>query len=296
MKDAILIDIGSSTVKVYKWKKKSLSLLFVKSIPFKKDFNSKTGISKSSILALHKLMQEIKRDNENLPIKIYATAIFRKFEKPALNKFKQDFHKQTKIRFNIISQRQENKYLEMALVGKYNGSKKVLLINIGGGSTELVVMKGKTAIETKNIDLGVGNILSEFPNINKGKNKIIQTKIKKFVMDKLPVLKNKVKVAFLSGGELTFMQISGFNLKTNNLFKDKDHPSIILIKDYAKRNKEIFEKVYVKNLEKLMPENPTWMHGARPYGCLAQAICEKYFVEIIIPSDSNLINGVVREG
>lgn len=44
-----------------------------------------------------------------------------------------------------------------------------------------------------------------------------------------------------------------------------------------------------------MPENPTWMHGARACSALAQAICEKYGVETIVPSNSNLINGVARQ-
>jgi len=37
------------------------------------------------------------------------------------------------------------------------------------------------------------------------------------------------------------------------------------------------------------------MYGARTCCAIAQAICEKYLVTIIIPSNSNIINGVVRE-
>jgi hypothetical protein len=44
-----------------------------------------------------------------------------------------------------------------------------------------------------------------------------------------------------------------------------------------------------------MPENPKWMHGARPCSAIAQAICEKYNIEKIIPSDSNIIHGIVRQ-
>ncbi len=184
----------------------------------------------------------------------------------------------------------------MALVGRYKGKGKVLLINIGGGSTELIVMKNKKSIEVKNIDLGVGNILSQFPQINNGKGKVPLNEVKMFIDKKLPVLKSEVETAFYSGGELNYMQLAKYKLRENNLFKDDDHPSYILLKDFAKRNIEIFNDVYVKDLEKLMPENPTWMHGARTCSVIAQAICEKYGVKIIIPSNSNLINGVVRTG
>lgn len=295
MTKTILIDIGSSTVKVYKWNGKSLSPILTKSISFKKDFDPKVGILQSSKKELYKIINFVKTKNKNIPIKIYATAIFRKFEKEALKNFKTEFYEKTGVNFNVITQEEENLYLELALVGKYKGREKVLLINIGGGSTELVVTNGKKAIETKNIDLGVGNILSKFPKINDGINNVSIEKVKEYVNKKLPGLRNKVEIAIYSGGELTYMKAAGYNLKLNKLFKDSDHPFIISLSDFSKRNKEIFEKVYVKDLEKLMPQNPTWMHGARACSALAEAVCEKYKVETIIPSDSNLINGVVRK-
>jgi hypothetical protein len=43
-----------------------------------------------------------------------------------------------------------------------------------------------------------------------------------------------------------------------------------------------------------MPENPTWMHGARGCSALAQAIFEHYKIDQIVPSNSNLIDGVAR--
>ena len=44
-----------------------------------------------------------------------------------------------------------------------------------------------------------------------------------------------------------------------------------------------------------MPENPKWMHGARACSAIAQAICQKYQVHTIIPSNSNIVNGAVRQ-
>lgn len=294
MQREILIDIGSSTVKVYKWDSKSLFPLFAKSIAFKKDFDPQKGISKKSQKKLYRLINRVKKENKNLPIRIFATAIFRKFEKNALKKFSKDFFRTTGVKFRVISQKLENLYLEIALVGKYKGKDKVLLINIGGGSTELVVMKNKKSIEVKNIELGVSDIFSQFPQINNGKGKVTLSEVKKFIDKKLPVLKSKVKIVFYSGGELNYMQLAKYKLRENNLFKDKDHPFLIFFKDFAKRNIEIFNVVYIKDLEKLMPENPTWMHGARACSAIAQAVCERYGIKIIIPSNANLINGVVR--
>ncbi len=96
MKRKILVDIGSSTVKVYKWDFENLSLLFAKSINFKKDFNPQKGISRQSQENLYNLINKVKRENKNLPIRIFATAIFRKFDKKELKTFKENFIKKQK--------------------------------------------------------------------------------------------------------------------------------------------------------------------------------------------------------
>jgi len=117
----------------------------------------------------------------------------------------------------------------------------------------------------------------------------------KFIEESLPNLSNKVRIAFYTGGELNYMQLAGYTVKPNKLFNDGDHPSLISMDDFFRRNKEIFENVLLKELESLMPDNPRWMHGARSCSAIAQAICQKYHVQTIIPSNSNIINGIVRQ-
>jgi len=227
-------------------------------------------------------------------IKILATAVFRKLTPMARTLFVDEFFAKTGLYFNIIDQALENFYLELAMTGKWVLSEPVLLINIGGGSTELVVMNGKEAIERQNIDLGVGTILTQFQGINDPVSEVGLEEVVNWVKLKLPKLSNKVSKAFYTGGELNYMRLTGYKLAENSLFKDSDHPSIINIVDLSRRNAEVFGKVKLEELEKLMPENPSWMHGARGCSAITQAICENYGIEVIIPSDSNLINGVVR--
>jgi len=295
MKGKILIDIGSSTVKVYKMDGFSLSIILSKSIPFKKDFDPKTGISKESKIQLFGLIEKVRLDNKNFTIKIFATAIFRKMNQKTYAKFAEDFFVKTKVKFRVISQKLENEYLKEALIGKYDGKEIYLLINIGGGSTELIAMKGRRVLETKNMDIGVGTVLSQFITINNNRRSGVSKKrVKQFVNSHLPELKYKARLGFYSGGELTYMKIAGYHLRKHNYFKDDKHVFSIRLKDFSKRNGEIFEKVTIKQLEKLMPQNPTWMHGARACSAIAETICEKYGVLEIIPSDANLIDGVVR--
>ncbi len=293
--EKIFIDIGSSTIKVYTHSTKALGLLVQRSIPFKEGFDPEGGISQSTKKELIELIDSVKAENKEALIKIYATGIFRKLTNEAKLSFIDDFFLRTGLFFNIISQDLENFYLEMALVGKYLANEPVLLINIGGGSTELAVMYGKEAVERKNIDLGVGTINTKFPEINNLTSGVEIERVIEYVKKELPILSNKPKVAFYTGGELTYMRLAGYHLEKNSLFKDEDHSSLISVVNFIKRNKEIFKKTTLEDLESLMPKNPKWMHGAKGCSAISQAICEQYEIETIIPSNSNLVNGVIRQ-
>jgi len=291
----ILIDIGSTTIKVYKFSSGKLNLLIQRSISFKEGFDPEGGISRLAKKELFELIDSIKEENKEALIKTYATGIFRKLTHEARISFIDEFFQRTGLFFNIISQDLENFYLEMALIGKCSLNEPILLIIIGGRSTELVVIYGKEAIERKNIDFGVGAINTKFPEINQSISGVELEKVVEFVKEILPNLLNNPKIAFYTGGELTYMRLANYPLKKNDLFEDEDHPFLISITDFINKNKEIFEKIKLEELEILMPNNPQWMHGARACSAIAQAICEKYNIETIIPSDSNIINGVVRQ-
>lgn len=244
---------------------------------------------------LFELIASVKKENKECLIKTYATSIFRSLTPEARIAFIDEFFIRTGLFFNIISEDLENFYLKMALVSKCLLNEPVLLINIGGGSTEFVVIYGKEAVERKNINLGVGTINTNFPKINEEISKVSLQEVVDFVKENLPDLSNKVRITFYTGGELNYMRLANYALKPNKLFEDPDHPFMISTTDFVKRNEDIFKKISLKELESLMPDNPKWMHGRRGCSTMAQAICQKYQVKTIIPSNSNLINGVIRQ-
>lgn len=294
--EKIFIDVGSSTTKVYHSQKPgSVKLLFTKSISFKEGFDLKTGISEERRSELVALLEELKDKHPNIPIRIYATAVFRKLLPAAKKELVDSIFSETGVYFNIINQELENYYLEVALVGKYKKDDPIMLVNIGGGSTELVILYGKRVIERHNLDLGIATIINKFPGVNKSISATSLSKVVEFTKKHLPVLKNKTKLAIYNGGELNYMRLVGYKLRKNKIFKDRKHPSLIHIKDYSNENEEVFKKIKIEELRKLMPNDPNWMYGARPCSAIAQAIFENYGIGIIIPSDSNLIDGVIRQ-
>ncbi|MDT7868385.1 MAG: hypothetical protein RQ894_00995 [Candidatus Pacebacteria bacterium] len=225
--EKILVDIGSSTVKVYKYSNGKLSLALQKSLYFKEGFDPEKGISQENKKELFEILEKVKEENKDIPIRLYATGIFRKLAPETKVNFIDEVFLRTGLYFNIIDQDLENFYLEMALVGKCNLNEPLLLINIGGGSTELVVMYGKEAIERVNLDFGVGKILTDFPQINDEFSKVKLEEVVNYVKNLLPKVQNKPKIAFYTGGELTYMKLANYPLKKNNLFEDEDHPFLI---------------------------------------------------------------------
>lgn len=252
----ILIDVGSSTVKIYEFNNEILNLIFQKSIFFKNEFNSQDGFSEESKKELFDLLNAVKVQSPNTPIRIYATAIFRKLLPSTKKMFVDEVLQATGLHFNIISQEMENHYLGKALLDKCNLKDPVLIINIGGGSTELIVAQDGQTIERYNIDFGVGTIINQFPNINDQLSSINIDTVIYHVKKLLPVISTNPKIAFYTGGELNYMTCAKYPLKNNTLFQDSEHQFLIELNDFQTKNKDIYEKIAFKELEALMPENP----------------------------------------
>jgi len=290
MRGGVFVDVGSSTVKVYVHSG-DLTVVAQKSIPFKNGFSSEHGITRENTTALFDLVSDVQKQYPSLPVHMYATAIFRKANPQA----QQAFQEQCRLNgftCTIVSQEMENNYLVLALIGRCTIDEPLLLINIGGGSTELAVLRNRNVIEQHNLEFGVGTLMTTFQRINHTPGVPVR-KVVEYVKEQLPQLETNASIAFYTGGELTYMRLTDYPLVSNALFEDKDHPYLIRTPDFTAKNRWLFKQTLPK-LRSLMPNNPKWMDGARACSALAQAICEKYGITTIIPSDSNTIHGIVR--
>ena len=288
-----LIDIGSSTIKVYQQENNQVTQVVARTFDFKDDFDSLRGLSEDNTSKLFSFFDELinrfslSRSNT----KLYATGIFRDI----LNKqaFIEDFYVQTRLFFNIISHDLEAFYLEKAWIGKWSGDSTLLVINIGGKTTELVIYDKHNAIERKMLSIGVGTIRKKYEkDINDVYSTVSLTDVMHFIKNELPPAEKKIDTAIYTGGELTYMQIAGYALQDNKIFTDEKHPSVIQSEDFYSQNERVFSEITLESLRGMMPSNPDWMKGARACSALAQAICMHYQIDTIVPSDSNLIDGV----
>lgn len=291
------IDLGSSTIKLYSYLD-SLNLLEEHSIYFKNNFDSENGISAVNRQELIDYFEHLKSkyDMHYENTHIFVTGIFRNLSYARKCELVRLFNDTFDLHFNIISHGIEAYYLGKAMENNYNG-KKILIINMGGKTTELVTFNNEKLEKVDKLDIGVADILNNFLNINDKSSKDKVETIVEFVNDRIKDVKfdNNYDAAIFTGGEERFELLTKFNLVENTLFDDGIHKYMVSLDDYVKGTEKVFYDITLDELYELMPENPKWMDGARAGAIIPLSIFYKANIKWIIPSDLNLINGVIND-
>lgn len=291
------IDLGSSTIKVY-CNENELKLLEENTIYFKNDFNAQKGISKQNLSELCEYFEQIKQkyDLKYDNTSIFVTGIFRNLVQERKQELVKLFNDRFDLHFNIISHGIENYYLAKAMENDYN-DKKVLIINMGGKTTELVTYKGTKVIGSQNLTIGVADLLNNIEKVNMTYSEDTVEDMEKFVSEKLEgiELDTDYDCAIFTGGEERFELLTNFNLIPNTLFNDNIHKYMVSLEDYISGTENVFYNISLEELYKLMPSNPKWMDGARSGAIIPLVLFKLANVKWIIPSDLNLINGVIND-
>ena len=291
------IDLGSSTIKVYCYEEE-LKLIEEHSIYFKNEFDAEKGISENNLKELCNYFEEIKSkyDLKYYNTHIFVTGIFRNLIQERKQDLVKLFNDKFDLNFNIISHGIENYYLGKAMENDYN-NKKVLIINMGGKTTELVTFIGTKITDTKNLNIGVADLLNNFDKVNEKFSGNTIEEMGNFVAENLEdiELDRDYDCAIFTGGEERFELLTGFNLVNNTLFNDSIHKYMLSLEDYIKGTEKVFNEISMEELYDLMPSNPKWMDGARSGAIIPLVLFKLANVSWIIPSDLNLINGVIND-
>ena len=291
------IDLGSSTIKVYCYETE-LKLVEEHSIYFKNGFDPEKGISEENLRELCDYFKELKTkyDLHYENTHIYVTGIFRNLIEDRRRDLVKLFNDEFDLHFAIISHGIENYYLAKAMENDY-ADKKVLIINMGGKTTELVTFTGSKITDSKNINLGVADLLNNFAHVNDQYSGNTVTEMKNFVKERLSDLEldDDYDCAIFTGGEERFELLTGFNLVENTLFDDGIHKYMVSLEDYIAGTEKVFNDISLDELYTLMPNNPKWMDGARSGAIIPLVLFMMTKVNWIVPSDLNLINGVIND-
>lgn len=289
-----LIDVGSSTIKTYVRDGDAVDLIDEMSILFKDGFSPISGVSDKNIDSLVAHFQRLfkKYDMNADNTKTFATGIWRDIPDTQLMRIQDLFNKNVGAEFNVISHAAEAEYLKQATALNYGG-KKVMVINMGGKTTEVVTIERDGTTSTKLLQIGVGDLIYEFPGVNDAVSSVSIEDMERFVAMRLSNETFDTDYDFaLFTGELRFEKLSGYPLIPNTMFDDVNHPYMVTIDGFIKGTRHIFFDLTMDELRSLMPNNPNWMTGARPGAILPLAIFRRAGIRVIVPSDLNMINGV----
>jgi hypothetical protein len=292
----ILIEIGSSTVRVHGIRDCRAVLLETKTLYLKEGFHALSGIFESKQGELYAYVEEIKNMYADVQVSLLGSALFRMMTPTVLEEFVSKVEEETKSTLSVVSADEERTYLRDAVVGNYSGDEPLLLLSVDGEVIDLTLMQSGNVLEEKSFGFGILDVNHTFMDINEDQKITGLHDVIDYVRGQLTPFSAGIapRILFPMGGELMVMQALGYPLDVNTLFQDEHHPVHISSSLYYGFNEHVFSDVLLTELESRIPENPSWMHGYKAYIGIVEAISRYYGVEFVIPSDQEMIDGFVR--
>lgn len=295
MQKVSLIDMGSSTVKLSIYNKETGELLHksAQTVNMAENFYPNKSISNEAIErvvnALKKFEEELNSANIK-NIKLVTTGIARKAEN--IDELQVAIKKSLGWDLEVIPAEQEAEIFYKGVCHDFKENLNMVAINIGGGSTEIAFGTHKEIYRRLSFPVGVTDInetfLTEDPPSNESISKMFDY-LEKVICLELP---ENITPSFLihTGGELDYMLATGHPLEESNF--SPTHPKHITLDKFKSKYNEIKSKT--KNeLYAHMPHNPKWMEGAVACTAIAITIAEKLNINLIVPSNKNLNDGLL---
>ncbi len=286
-----IVDIGSNTVKlnVYHYKDNEISLLFSKKENLGLVFFIKKGkLSNKGIEKLVNFLKKIKNDLDYLKIKSYSffsTAVLRNIENS--DYVIQIIKDKIDIEIDLLSGEEEG---ELSFFGSVSTIKKDngVLIDLGGGSVEIVLFKNKKIKEKYTIPIGSLKMYDEYVS-DIIPDKIESNSIKERTYSELEKIgiNNEEKILFMCGVGGSIRTIEKILLDLNLQKKKADLIEVKLLKKLKKElnhnNKDTYNKI--------LQLKPSRIHTLVPALLILESITSYFGCEEIQTSKNS-----VREG
>ena len=295
------IDLGSNVIKIYSAEnddtgEERIKLLEKHEFSFQENFEEDKGISERNYRNLMLYLKEmiakygLNMDNS----KVYATGVWRKIPQEQFETLKADFNDKG-LKFNVVSKEEETVYFERE-IGKICSNPNVLMVSIASRQTEIVVLNNRANEEEnaslkETLNIGVTEIVNNFPTIKEKYNNIEKENIIKYVLELLEDknIEFAGEYGIFIGGELKDKNNIKYKLVPNFMLEDTLHEHTILETEFAIKNEEMLQKINLQDLYMFMPNNKKWLEGSKAAALIAEAIFKKAKVKYILPTDLNII-------
>jgi exopolyphosphatase/guanosine-5'-triphosphate,3'-diphosphate pyrophosphatase len=231
---------------------------------------------------------KINRDQKVSRLQVLGTEILRKAENA--KDFTRAVEKATGSEVQIISQDLEAQYLYEGFINIIpDESYTFAAVNIGGGSTEVVVGNKHHLIDFQKLPFGVKFLKKSFQNGDDMNWNDVDLYLEKEI-----VLRQRAKNIFVTG-VLDYISTVGhhlgFEFEQNDL---SNHPIKFTLATYT-HFLEVLRNTPIEDQKMLYPKDPGYADNFATGQSVYVAIARKLSSETIIPSDNDLTDGVIHQ-
>ena len=287
--DKIIVEVGSTCIKVDKFDGNNIEKLNGKTIQFKKHYNEDKKIRESDIQELIKSINDLKAISKD--IYVCGTSIFRSLNEAEKNDFLNRFKTETGYNFNIISQEKEN---ELTVFGTTRFVKDKVCVFIGGGGSTEISIYDNGIKENINTKIGVIDIMQKFPDLAEDIAKTNLDTVKACIKEKLNLPKEKADILILAGGGYEkFARYSGIKYETNTLYNDVASPIMMDIETRKKETERYYKAISLNEIRNKV-NDPDWWYATRAMSAFVLAVAEEIGAKYIVPTDIAMVYGLLN--
>lgn len=297
-----VVDLGSNTAKLYVASIKSGEL---PSIVFYNEFESRladaltqygkisTHIETYVIPRLRDWLHQVRTQYQVEQLCVYGTGAFRKA--PDLPQAIDTIRKLDNVLVQVITQEDEARLIYKAAWQVYNpGGEPVVVLNIGGSSTEIVCGHSPVPSVTQLLSFGTRELIRTHiasDPLSEEHFHDLQKRIRHDV-ESLQLSDSEWHGAtlFHTGGELDYLKLTKCPL-TKALIGGREW-SAVQLEDFI-RFAETIRRLPIQQIRAMRPRNPAWMDGAIVCNTVLIELARSIEPRVIIPSDVNLAHALL---
>lgn len=288
MENKIIVEVGSTCIKIDKYDGNNIERLEGKTIQFKKHYNEDKKLRESDVKELIKKINDLKSISKD--IYVCGTSIFRTLDNTEKTEFINRFKAETGYDFEIISQEKENELTVFGTTRFVN--RKVCVFIGGGGSTEIAIYNNeiKKSINTK---FGVIDVMQKFPDLAENIATTDLETVKSFIKERLNLPEEKADILILAGGgHQKFARYSGIKYEKNILYEDKVSPIMMDIETRKNETERYYKSISLDEIRS-REKDPDWWYATRAMCAFVLVVAEAIGAKYIVPTDITMVYGIL---
>ena len=288
MKNKIIVEVGSTCIKIDRYDGNNIEKLEGKTIQFKKHYNEDKKLRESDVKELIKNINDLKSISED--IYVCGTSIFRTLDNTEKIEFLNQFKTETGYNFDIISQEKENELTVFGATRFVN--EKVCVFIGGGGSTEIAIYNNEIK-ESINTKIGAIDVMQEFPDLAEDIATTDLETVKSFIKERLNLPKEKADILILAGGgHEKFARYSGIKYEKNTLYEDNESPIMMDIETRKNETKRYYKSISLNEIRSRV-KDPDWWDATRAMSAFVLVVAEAIGAKYIVPTNIAMVYGIL---